>query len=237
MMKQRHQDSKVKQLLPASSLVEDMVSTSPTAMQAIPSTKYEVPPSGTTDKLERPNPFQAMDTSSMSPCYKIVEVFASPTMESFTATVSSTLAIPSIRNERRRVTPMSVGTLSSPTTPKSFLDNCKLVTTNDVTDLPEYRKLEYEMFENEEIRMNDSSSPTISAAGSTATLHNIHYRDSLFFPVIVHRMINQVSNASNGVLMRWNESGEKFWIDQKSPDLCAVLKGYFKRTFLCYCLS
>ena len=56
------------------------------------------------------------------------------------------------------------------------------------------------------------------------------YYNSYYFPVVVHRMIDDVCNELGPELMHWDEEGDLFWIHQTSPKLGTVLKRYFCRT-------
>jgi hypothetical protein len=53
-----------------------------------------------------------------------------------------------------------------------------------------------------------------------------------FFPVVVYRMIDAVTQISDSTLMHWNYAGDKFFIDQQSPKLGPMLKRFFNRTLL-----
>lgn len=55
------------------------------------------------------------------------------------------------------------------------------------------------------------------------------YRTSMYFPVIVHRMLEQASRDDSG-LVRWEADDQHFWIDQQSPALVILLEQHFKRT-------
>jgi hypothetical protein len=55
------------------------------------------------------------------------------------------------------------------------------------------------------------------------------YATSVYFPVIMHRMISQMCTV-DASLMHWCDEGKHFWISQRSCSLSDVLKVYFKRT-------
>jgi hypothetical protein len=55
------------------------------------------------------------------------------------------------------------------------------------------------------------------------------YATSVYFPVIMHRMISQMCKV-DASLMHWCDEGKHFWISQHSCSLSDVLKVYFKRT-------
>jgi hypothetical protein len=55
------------------------------------------------------------------------------------------------------------------------------------------------------------------------------YATSVYFPVIMHRMISQMCTV-DASLMHWCDEGKHFWISQRSCSLSNVLKVYFKRT-------
>jgi hypothetical protein len=58
------------------------------------------------------------------------------------------------------------------------------------------------------------------------------YATSVYFPVIMHRMISQMCTV-DASLMHWCDEGKHFWISQRSCSLSDVLKVYFKRTNMC----
>jgi hypothetical protein len=58
------------------------------------------------------------------------------------------------------------------------------------------------------------------------------YENSNVFPVVVHRMINDVLNEFGSAIMHWTKCGRYFWINQKHRELSSILSRYFKRTFM-----
>jgi hypothetical protein len=130
----------------------------------------------------------------------------------------------SFASMHRRVTPMPVhsGDVQRSTTPTSSADLLLSVQAKG-----------------NESTTNFSPGALLAAADAvTKAVPRRTYEPSLsrflqatnLFPAIVYRMIDDVSQDSDGKLMHWNAAGDKFFIDQTSSKLGPILKRYFART-------
>jgi hypothetical protein len=100
---------------------------------------------------------------------------------------------------------------------------------NEVTNDAIYDSKSQEVDEVEPINDTDRQD---GSTEETTKLSN-SYLTSLYFPVIVHRMIREVSSL-DPIIMRWNSDGTLFWIEQEDKKrLGEILKQYFKRTSMC----
>lgn len=139
----------------------------------------------------------------------------------------------SFDSTHRRVTPMPThsGGMQCATTPTSNVDvlySGKSVTTKDNVSTAKIRNTGFPT--NVLLAAaNATKKPTPLSSFEPSRSRFPH--DTLFFPAVVYRMIEDVSKKMDFTLMHWNDAGDKFFIDQNNPILGPTLKRFFNRTF------
>ena len=170
---------------------------------------------------------------------KISDVFVSPLVGDIDNNQSVYMDVPAnisntVIHGRRHVTPMphvkeDKDLVKTPTsTDVDHVFNCITVSDVNTTTTNNETTLLSSSIVNDDAEKAIEKTKKIRAAN----ISNKAYKTSIYFPVIVHRMIDEVGAKYGSSLMRWHKNGDMFWIDQTYPTLGEILKKkYFKRTF------
>lgn len=93
------------------------------------------------------------------------------------------------------------------------------------------KEYSYEMTNDDTVETMHDGKDICSSNDAMEKAHALSYQSSLVFPVVVHRMIGEISSL-DPTIMHWSDDGSLFWICLNDKEgQREILKRYFKRTF------